>query len=64
MLITNAHTVKLGYNELGYNELPLIVNTFSCFVWLRSVWVMLFPLITNRIPDITNSLKIFNAKPA
>jgi len=21
-----AHTVKLGYNELGYNELPVITN--------------------------------------
>jgi hypothetical protein len=29
---TQVYTVKLGYNELGYNELPLIANTFDCLV--------------------------------
>jgi hypothetical protein len=26
-----THTVKLGYNELGYNELPVITNIFFSF---------------------------------
>jgi hypothetical protein len=28
----NKNTVKLGYNELGYNELPLIANKFQSLV--------------------------------
>ncbi len=28
---TFSITVKLGYNELGYNELPVITNKFSPF---------------------------------
>jgi hypothetical protein len=27
----SGNTVKLGYNELGYNELPVITNKFSPF---------------------------------
>ena len=30
-----GYTVKLGYNELGYNELPLIMNKYKCLVWFR-----------------------------
>ncbi len=26
-----SYTVKLGYNELGYNELPVITNRFFQF---------------------------------
>jgi hypothetical protein len=29
-----ADTVKLGYNELGYNELPLIMNKIIYLVGL------------------------------
>ena len=27
--VTDTTTVKLGYNELGYNELPVITNIKS-----------------------------------
>ena len=30
--LKNINTVKLGYNELGYNELPLIANKFNSLV--------------------------------
>ncbi len=29
--VVSKTTVKLGYNELGYNELPVITNKFSPF---------------------------------
>ncbi len=29
-------TVKLGYNELGYNEYPLISNKLNTLGWYRS----------------------------
>ena len=32
---TLRYTVKLGYNELGYNELPLITNKFFILVGSR-----------------------------
>ena len=28
----STNTVKLGYNELGYNEYPVITNTFNLSV--------------------------------
>ncbi len=31
-LPTSKSTVKLGYNELGYNELPVITNVSHCLV--------------------------------
>jgi len=31
-----SNTVKLGYNELGYNEHPVITNKLNTFGWFRS----------------------------
>ena len=31
---TKASTVKLGYNDHGYNELTVITNNFNPLVWL------------------------------
>jgi hypothetical protein len=48
-------TVKLGYNELGYNELPLITNKFFQFFQsqMHIIYINLpgyneFPVITNK----------------
>jgi len=30
------NTVKLGYNELGYNEHPVITNKLNILGWYRS----------------------------
>jgi hypothetical protein len=54
-------TVKLGYNELGYNELPLIVNLFKLLVWFSIFCVPVLSVIANKIPVITN--KNFEIKP-
>jgi hypothetical protein len=48
------YTVKLGYKELGYNELPVIVNTFKQLVWFSIFCLTLLSVIANKIPDITN----------
>jgi hypothetical protein len=44
------YTVKLGYNELGYNEFPVITNKFSPFF---SPKIHIFTPLTNS--DTTNS---------
>jgi hypothetical protein len=31
VILWELYTVKLGYNELGYNELPVITNRFFQF---------------------------------
>jgi hypothetical protein len=48
------YTVKLGYNELGYNELPLIVNLFKSLVWFSIFCVTDLSVIANKNPVITN----------
>jgi hypothetical protein len=40
--LTKVYTVKLGYNELGYNELPVITNKS-------------FPLFQYKINDYYNN---------
>jgi hypothetical protein len=48
-------TVKLGYNELGYNELPVIVNKFKHLVWFSIFYLTALSVIKNQIPAITNN---------
>ena len=31
-----VYTVKLGYNELGYNEHPVITNELNTIGWFKS----------------------------
>jgi len=31
------NTVKLGYNELGYNEHPVITNKMNSFGWFQLI---------------------------
>jgi hypothetical protein len=33
---SNVNTVKLGYNELGYNEHPVITNKMKSNGWFQS----------------------------
>jgi hypothetical protein len=40
-------TVKLGNNELGYNELPLIVNLFKALVWFSIFCVTVLSVIAS-----------------
>ncbi len=47
--------MKLGYNELGYNELPVIVNTFKESVWFSVFHNDKISVITNRTPVIPNN---------
>ncbi len=37
VLQKSKHTVKLGYNELGYNEHPVITNKIKSNGWFQSV---------------------------
>ncbi len=43
-----VYTVKLGYNELGYNEHPDITNKLNSFGWFELFQGYIFPVITNR----------------
>jgi hypothetical protein len=38
VLTRTKNTVKLGYNELGYSELPVITNKFSPFFSPKSMF--------------------------
>ena len=49
-------TVKLGFNELGYNELPLIANQFKFLVGFQ-YFVHLFSWLK---ANITNKNKDFS----
>ncbi len=48
------HSILDLYNELGYNELgcdkhPVIINKLNSFGWWRSVQgIHMFPIITNK----------------
>jgi hypothetical protein len=46
MLSIFANTVKLGNNELGYNEQIKIIG------WFRSFFQLIFPVITNKLSQI------------
>ena len=35
--LKNINTVKLGYNELGYNEHPVITNKINTDGWFQSI---------------------------
>ncbi len=65
---SKKYTVKLGYNELGYNELPVIVNKFKHLVWFSIFYLTALSVIKNQIPAITNNLfrffdkLVFNAQ--
>jgi hypothetical protein len=54
-LIWKVITVKRGYNEVGYNKLPLIAN--KTFLLFGSGCFTLFLCKTNRTPVITNKLQ-------
>ncbi len=41
-------TVKLGYNELGYNEHPVITNKKKSNGWFQSFLWRIFSVITNK----------------
>jgi hypothetical protein len=36
--IGQAFTVKLGYNDHGYNELTVIANRFHLLVWFSIIF--------------------------
>ena len=57
-----SFTVKLGYNELGYYELPAIANKNSIVVWFRLMFSVSFLLITNGFPVITNRFALILIK--
>ena len=42
-------TVKLGYNELGYNKLLFITNSNASSVWFKVIPALSFLVITNKI---------------
>ncbi len=44
----NFYTVKLGYNELGYNEHPVITNKTKSNGWFQSFLWHIFSVITNK----------------
>jgi len=46
------HTVKLGYNELGYNEHPVIKNKTNTIGWFQSFFKFL-PSYNKQNPVIT-----------
>ncbi len=48
------YTVKLGYNELGYNELPVIMNKFFQFFQSQINIIYINLPGYNEFPDITN----------
>ncbi len=41
-------TVKLGYNDHGYNELTVIASNFNLLVWFSMFFQQNFMLITNK----------------
>ena len=48
------YTVKLGYNELDYNELPVITNKFFQFFSPKIHIYYINELGYNELPSITN----------
>jgi hypothetical protein len=52
------NTVKLGYNELGYNELPFITNSNASLVWFKVIPAVSILVITNKISVITNKILV------
>ena len=48
------YTVKLGYNELGYNELPVITNNFFPFFQSQNSYLLHNELGYNELLVITN----------
>jgi hypothetical protein len=60
--IYKLYTVKLGYNDLGYNELLLIANKKLSLVGSGDFTHTIFLVITNRIPVITNRIPVITNK--
>ncbi len=50
-----CYTVKLGYNELGYNKLLLIANKFNSLVGFQS-FVHLFPGYNEHKPGYSEQM--------
>jgi hypothetical protein len=48
LFLIKLSTVKLGYNDHGYNELTVIANNFNLLVWFSIFFQQNFMLITNE----------------
>ena len=45
-------TVKLGYNDHGYNKYTVITNKMSSLVWFSMVYQNNFMVITNEFSEL------------
>ncbi len=52
-IVRFLYTVKLGYNDHGYNEYRVIANKIACLVWFSMFY-------HNNFMDIANNFSIFH----